>query len=221
MHLAATTSLRARLLSALTLLLCGAVLGVGVAGAAQEGLYVVKRGDFLGRIAQRCGTTLKQLRSDNHLTGDVITPGQQLRVTNPFSRTRAADIFWQRPFLGDKGRLLRTFGMHVADRVATHRTGTDMACHLGAVVVAPAHGLVRYLGVQEGYGTLVIIDHGGGYATVLGPLDPDRLDTAVGRIVLQGDTLGRIGLPAEGNEPYLHLELRRGNEAVDPSRLLR
>ncbi|MBU1073308.1 M23 family metallopeptidase, partial [bacterium] len=61
----------------------------------------------------------------------------------------------------------------------------------------------------------------GGFATVLGPFSSDDVYVETGRIVLRGDGLGLTGAPAEGNQPYLHIELRRDNEAVDPARLLR
>jgi len=43
-------------------------------------LYEVRPGDSLGRIASRQGCTVSELRSWNDLTGDVIHPGQTLRI---------------------------------------------------------------------------------------------------------------------------------------------
>ncbi|MBX3173313.1 MAG: transglycosylase SLT domain-containing protein [Gemmatimonadaceae bacterium] len=42
--------------------------------------YVVKRGDNLSVIARKHGTTVAQLRQINRLRGDIIRPGQRLRV---------------------------------------------------------------------------------------------------------------------------------------------
>ncbi len=49
-------------------------------GTAANGVHVVKRGDTLGHIARRNGTTVARLRSLNKLKGDVIRPGQRLRI---------------------------------------------------------------------------------------------------------------------------------------------
>ena len=81
--------------------------------------------------------------------------------------------------------------------------------------------MVRYLGEQDGFGLLIIVDHGADYASVLAPLDPESVAVEMGEVVLGGTPLGRVGGPVEHDRPYLHVELRRKNKAVDPARLRR
>ncbi len=188
--------------------------------AERPGRYIVRDGDYLSQIARRCGISLADLSKANNLNSDVIQPGQGLIVPAPFRRTAAAEIKWRRPFNGNGGATLHGFGTQRQGRLETRRTGVDMTLPPGSNVYAPAHGVVRYRGHQNGYGVIMIIDHGGDYTTVLGPFDPDLLYAAVGQIVLKGDVLGRTGTPAEGSRPYLHIELRRHNKAVDPARLI-
>jgi LysM repeat protein len=45
------------------------------------GFYVVKSGDTLTRIARAHGTTIKALKTANHLTSDRIVVGQKLRLS--------------------------------------------------------------------------------------------------------------------------------------------
>jgi LysM repeat protein len=45
--------------------------------------YVVKGGDSLWKIARDHGTTVVRLRAANGLSGDVIRPGQVLKVPAP------------------------------------------------------------------------------------------------------------------------------------------
>jgi murein DD-endopeptidase MepM/ murein hydrolase activator NlpD len=196
------------------------LFAAGTSAAASDGSYVVRNGDSLGRIATRCGTSVAEISHHNGLPSDIIHVGQVLRIAAPFQKVLPDKISWRHPFNGKAGRVLRPFGAQ-AGSVVTRRTGSDVAYPAGGEVVAPANGLVRYVGEQAGYGTLAIIDHGGGYATVLSPLDPADLEIEAGRIVLKGEPLGRTGPPAEGKEPYLHIELRVQSQAVDPSRLLR
>ena len=196
------------------------MLSAGALAAAPEACYVVRNGDSLGRIATRCGTSVAEISRHNKLPGDIVHVGQVLKIAAPFQKVAPEKISWRHPFNGKSGRVLRSFGAQ-AGSVVTRRTGSDIAYPAGGEVVAPANGLVRYVGEQAGYGTLAIIDHGGGFATVLSPLDPSDLEIEAGRIVLKGEPLGRTGPPAEGKEPYLHVELRVQSEAVDPSRLLR
>ena len=49
-------------------------------GGAVGGVYEVRRGDTLGRIAERTGTSVSALKRMNKLKGDVIRVGQKLRV---------------------------------------------------------------------------------------------------------------------------------------------
>jgi murein DD-endopeptidase MepM/ murein hydrolase activator NlpD len=75
---------------------------------------------------------------------------------------------------------------------------------------------------MDGFGTLIIIEHAGGYASVLSPLDPGALAVESGQAVLGGDHLGRTGPPPDKDTPpYLHVELRKHDKAVKPDPLLR
>jgi len=62
---------------------------------AQETTYTVVDGDFLGRIAERHGVTVRQLREWNNLDGDRINVGQNLVIrggTRPSSQTGNARV---------------------------------------------------------------------------------------------------------------------------------
>ncbi len=206
-----------------TLLLIVLVLvGRAAVCAADDGAeYRVRSGDNLTLIAQRLGITLDELRRDNGLASDVIHPGQRLKIQRPFHRLRSDQIRWRCP-LGRPGSTLRPFGHYRnAQGVLLPHTGVDLAASRGHEVVSPATGVIRYLGEQDGFGMLVIVDHGAGYASVLAPLDPESVAVEVGEVVLGGTPLARVGPPVEHDRPYLHVELRRQNKAVDPSRLKR
>jgi len=180
----------------------------------------VRRGDNLSRIASRLGVTVSDLRRDNGLRGDLIHPGQRLKIARPFRRLQSRDLVWRNP-LGGRRRVLREFGPYLNTQGAQMtRTGVDVATPTGTPVLCPAHGVIRYFGGQEGFGTLVILEHGAGYSTVLAPLDPDRSGWKVGDVLWRGDRVGVTGSPVEGSEAYLHVELRRNDKAVRPTRLL-
>lgn len=49
-------------------------------GASSGASYTVKAGDNLGSIARRHGTTVARLKELNRIQGDLIRPGQKLRV---------------------------------------------------------------------------------------------------------------------------------------------
>ncbi len=101
------------------------------------------------------------------------------------------------------------------------QTGTEISCPVGTSLRVPADGILRHIGPLDGFGTLIIIEHAGNQASVLAPLDPDSITAKVGQALRRGDPLGKTGDPAEGKEPYLHVELRRNDKAVKPDKLLK
>lgn len=206
----------------ITLVLLGAItMGADTSRAEEssDAWYVVRPGDSLSLISRRAGIDLGALRRANGIVDDLIHPEQRLAVPDPFARTPSTAIHWRRPFDG-RGEVLRPFGDEHRGELTMRRTGTEIARPLGSPVFAPANGVVRYLGHQDGYGVIAIIEHGADYATVIGPLVADGAAVAVGQVVLGGDMLGRVGEPPEGIRPYVHVELRRHGRAVDPARLL-
>ena len=214
-----SSNLRAPTIAFLTffLVLVGAI-AFGAPAHARSAIYTVRAGDNLTVIARRFGTTVADLQRDNALPSDLLRIGQKVAIVEPFARGAIREPRWERP-ARRLGAVLRPFGPYKKGRVLMPRTGTDVACGVGEVVTAPAHGVVRFLGPMDGYGHLVILDHGGGWATVLGPLDPSALAVDMGTAVLAGDRLGRVDEPVEEGPAYLHVELRKDEKAVAPDRL--
>ena len=52
-----------------------------------RGIYVVKSGDTLSRIAKAHGTTVKALKTANHLSSDRIFVGEKLKLSPAKSAT--------------------------------------------------------------------------------------------------------------------------------------
>jgi LysM repeat protein len=65
------------LLHSLTLLLAGPAL---LRAASGEYVYIVRKGDTLSQIARKQGVSLKQLKSYNGLSKDLIVVGQKLKI---------------------------------------------------------------------------------------------------------------------------------------------
>lgn len=82
----------------------------------------------------------------------------------------------------------------------------------GAEVVAPFDGRVVYAGPFKGYGRILIIDHGGGYYSVLAGLD--RIEQSVGQWLVAGEPVGVM--PQTGSRPHLYLELRDNGQSINP-----
>ena len=97
-------------------------------------------------------------------------------------------------------------------------SGQDIEAPPGAPVVAGASGQVSFVGWQNGYGQLVVVDHGGGLTTRYGHLS--HIDTELGRSVLRGELLGRVGSTGRSTGPHLHYEVRINDQPVNPVQYL-
>lgn len=87
--------------------------------------------------------------------------------------------------------------------------GLTIVTQAGALAVAPTAGRIVFAGPYRGYGQILIIDHGGGWTTLITGLL--RLSAAVGETVRQGDPLGNAG----PGRPSITIELRRNGRPVD------
>ena len=97
-------------------------------------------------------------------------------------------------------------------------TGQDIEAPIGTPVVSGASGKVSFVGWQNGYGQLVIVDHGGGLSTRYGHLS--HIDVALGQQVSRGEFLGKVGSTGRSTGPHLHYEVRINDQAVDPLQYL-
>ena len=93
-------------------------------------------------------------------------------------------------------------------------TGQDIEAAWGAPVVAGAAGKVAFVGWQNGYGQLVIVDHGGGLTTKYGHLS--HIDVQLDQTISRGQLLGKVGSTGRSTGPHLHYEVRINDQAVDP-----
>jgi len=97
-------------------------------------------------------------------------------------------------------------------------SGQDIDAQTGDPVVAGASGNVTFVGWQNGYGQLVVIDHGGGLTTRYGHLS--HIDVAQSQTVARGQFIGRVGSTGRSTGPHLHYEIRINDEPVDPRQYL-
>ncbi|HEY0407232.1 MAG TPA: peptidoglycan DD-metalloendopeptidase family protein [Pyrinomonadaceae bacterium] len=97
-------------------------------------------------------------------------------------------------------------------------TGQDIATLSGTPVAAAANGTVIFAGCQNGYGQIVIIDHGDGLTTRYGHLS--KIETSVGQSITRGEILGRVGSTGRSTGPHLHYEVRINDKPVDPMQYL-
>jgi len=108
------------------------------------------------------------------------------------------------------GKLITGFGEVSSDAGVTSR-GLTWAVPGGADIAAPAAGKIVFAGPFREYGKIVVIDHGGGWSTVL--IGLGTLSVATGQRVGQGALLGAA---PQGDDRQVTAELRRKGRPIDP-----
>ncbi len=93
-------------------------------------------------------------------------------------------------------------------------SGQDIEAEWGAPVVSGASGRVSFVGWQNGYGQLVVVDHGGGLTTRYGHLS--HIDVELNQTVSRAQLLGKVGSTGRSTGPHLHYEVRINDQAVNP-----
>ena len=91
--------------------------------------------------------------------------------------------------------------------------GLVFATRPGAQIVAPFDGQIVFEGPFRSYGQILIIEHRGGYHTVLAGLA--RVAVAVGQWLKAGEPVGAMAA-TPGTHPQLYVELRRSGAPFDP-----
>lgn len=115
------------------------------------------------------------------------------------------------------GRLVTGFGEKQDGGPAA---GTTLAPQAGALVVAPAAGRIAFAGPYKGYGRIVIIEHPGGWTSLITQLA--RVDVMVGQQVVQGAPLGQTGQSQRlGAQPLITVELRKDGAPVNVMSVIR
>lgn len=94
-------------------------------------------------------------------------------------------------------------------------TGVDMTAPFGQPIKAVAAGRVILSASYGGYGNTIIIDHGGGMATLYAHLS--SFDIRYGSEVAQGQVIGDAGASGLSTGPHLHFEVRLSGRPVNPA----
>jgi murein DD-endopeptidase MepM/ murein hydrolase activator NlpD len=183
-----------------------------LADLQQEIASRIKAIQELEQEAQRLDNLIKQLISESNLGGVVGKMAWPVQAPYWIS----SGFGWRSdPFTGAK----------------SYHGGIDIATYGGYnPVFAAADGKVIFSGISTaggsyntapgydagrsgltGYGSYIMIDHGGGTVTVYGHLS--QRFVAVGQVVTRGQQIGRVGSTGYSTGPHLHFEVREYEKA--------
>jgi len=96
--------------------------------------------------------------------------------------------------------------------------GLDFAGKKGSEVIAVGDGVVSWAGKKSGYGKLIEINHGNGYATRYGHNQSHMVK--VGDTVKKGQQIALMGSTGRSTGPHVHFEVLRNGKKVNPSEFI-
>jgi murein DD-endopeptidase MepM/ murein hydrolase activator NlpD len=94
--------------------------------------------------------------------------------------------------------------------------GIDYAAPTGTKVKSTADGVVNFVGTQNGFGQVIIVQHQGHYSTVYAHLSRFAPGLRKGQRVAQGEYIGNVGSTGWATGPHLHYEFRINNVQQNP-----
>lgn len=94
--------------------------------------------------------------------------------------------------------------------------GVDFAAPTGTPIRASGDGVVDFLGVQNGYGNVIVLKHWNNYSTAYAHMSRFAKGLKRGMKVTQGQVIGYVGSTGWATGPHLHYEFRVSNKPRDP-----
>jgi murein DD-endopeptidase MepM/ murein hydrolase activator NlpD len=117
----------------------------------------------------------------------------------------------------DLERIASGFGYRIDPIYKTVKlhAGLDFTAPSGTPIYATADGNVETAGNRgDGYGNVVIINHGYGYKTLYGHMY--RIKARGGQRVKRGEVIGWVGSTGKSTGPHCHYEVIKNGNKIDP-----
>ena len=132
------------------------------------------------------------------------------------TQTQEGAFQWPLPLTKDNLVVTCKYGMrtHPITGVYKLHTGIDLRAYSGTKVFAAKAGTVITSASSTAYGNYIVINHGGGEATLYAHLS--KRQVSVGKTVKAGQQIGLSGNTGYSTAPHLHFEIIVNGEYTDP-----
>lgn len=122
------------------------------------------------------------------------------------------DFIW--PVPKNITRISSYFGWRILWGRSDYHLGIDIPAAAGTDIYASNGGTVVTATWHYSYGYYVLIDHGGGFATLYA--HNSRLLVKAGDVVEQGDVIAKMGTTGSSSGNHLHFEVRKNGKVQNP-----
>ena len=106
------------------------------------------------------------------------------------------------------------YRVHPLQQTTKFHAGVDIGAQMGQTIYAADSGTVATAASNSSYGNYVLINHGGGSATLYAHMS--SMAVSAGQSVAKGQAIGYVGSTGWSTGPHLHFEIRQGCSTVDP-----
>jgi murein DD-endopeptidase MepM/ murein hydrolase activator NlpD len=119
-----------------------------------------------------------------------------------------------------KGRVSSGVGTRISPWTGEpeFHSGLDIPNPVGTPVYAPGHGVVESVGISNGNGLTVVLNHGQRITTQYAHLSETHVKK--GDQVHKGQRIANVGNTGKSTSPHLHYEVRVNGIPIDPRRHL-
>lgn len=152
---------------------------------------------------------------------DLIKTLLDDKIDLPFTLTPLDERKGRLPWPIPARRVVTRFGVvrHPRYNTTTQNNGIEIVPQNSMLVKAVHQGIVRYADYADGYGFLIIIDHGLAFYTVYGHCS--EFFVQKGQVVQEGDPIAQVGDIGSMQGTTLYFEIRHSAMAQDPLQWLR
>ena len=171
------------------------------------------RQNYILKLSEEEQAIQNKIDEYNNEVNEIEAQIKQVTLNSISEEYIGGDMVWPIP---GYTTITSKYGMrtHPITGVYKLHTGTDISAPIGANFVAMADGVVSKAEYNGAYGNMVIIDHGGGIATLYA--HGSEILVQVGQTVNKGDVVLKVGSTGYSTGPHAHFEIRVNGETVDP-----
>lgn len=177
----------------------------------------IAKKNIVAQISEEEDTYYDMLDAVEKESNQIENELRRLQMANSGNTSAPGAYLWPCP---SSKRITSNYGyrIHPISGVKKLHSGMDIAASYGSEVIAAAGGKVIKSEYYGGYGNCIIIDHGGGHATLYGHMS--SLIAKAGQEVAAGAPIGKVGSTGASTGNHLHFEVRINGATTDPAKHL-